>query len=54
MSLARETVVAAISLETIDGDMIDTVSLVPANKGFPGGMSPDAAGATRLCGRLAG
>lgn len=42
MSLAGETVVAAISLERTEGDMIDTVSVVPANSTFLSGMSPTA------------
>ncbi|WP_316198573.1 MULTISPECIES: hypothetical protein [unclassified Bradyrhizobium] len=41
MSLAGETVVAAISLERTEGDMIETVSVVPANSTFLSGMSPD-------------
>ncbi len=41
MSLAGKTVVAAISLERTEGDMIETVSVVPANSTFLSGMSPD-------------
>jgi hypothetical protein len=42
MSLAGETVVAAISLERTEGDMIDTVSVVPANSTFLSSTSPTA------------